>query len=52
MHLTSSSSTILLKGTDIKLYLESLVGEGEGSGVKVVDFAELVGEKKGKEAAA
>jgi prolyl-tRNA synthetase len=59
VHLTSSSSTILLKGTDIKLYLESLVGEGEGSGVKVVDFAEMAaakpavdGEKKGKEAAA
>lgn len=41
------------------MYLESLVGEGEGSGVKVVDFAEMAaakpavdGEKKGKEAAA
>lgn len=39
VHLTRSSSTILLKGTDIKSYLESLV-EAEGA-VKIVDLAEL-----------
>ncbi|KAK4689110.1 prolyl-tRNA synthetase, partial [Tremellales sp. Uapishka_1] len=39
LHLTASSSTILLKGTDIKSYLESIVSAAEG--VKVVDFAEL-----------
>jgi prolyl-tRNA synthetase len=39
VHLTSSSSTILLKGSDIKSYLESLY-EG-GQGVKVVDFKEI-----------
>lgn len=38
MHLTASSSTILLKGSDIKAYLDSLV---QGEGVKIVDFAEL-----------
>ena len=36
VHLTSSSSTIVIKGKEIKTYLESLGGE-----VKVVDFAEL-----------
>lgn len=49
MHLTSSTSTILLKGVDIKKYLDSLVGE-----VRVVDFGELTksapeGAKKEKE---
>lgn len=39
VHLTSSSSTIFLKGTDIKTYLESIVSEA--SGVRVVDFSEL-----------
>ncbi|WVR05466.1 proline-tRNA ligase [Kwoniella sp. DSM 27419] len=37
-HLTASSTTVLLKGSDIKSYLDSLV---QGDGVKVVDFAEL-----------
>jgi prolyl-tRNA synthetase len=41
VHLGSSSSTILLKGVQIKEYLESLKGDGEG--VKVVDFKELAG---------
>ncbi|WWC60772.1 proline-tRNA ligase [Kwoniella dejecticola CBS 10117] len=41
-HLTSSSSTILLKGSDIKTYLESLIeGEGDKQTVRLVDFAEL-----------
>ncbi len=40
VHLTSSSSTILLRGSDIKTYLESLVS-GEGSGVRIVNFQEL-----------
>ncbi|ORY30023.1 putative proline-tRNA ligase [Naematelia encephala] len=39
LHLTSSSSTILLRGVDVKAYLESLV-QGE-TGVRVVDFEEL-----------
>lgn len=39
LHLTSSSSTVLLKGTEIKSYLESLTETPEG--VRVVDFAEL-----------
>ncbi|KGB79560.3 hypothetical protein CNBG_5398 [Cryptococcus deuterogattii R265] len=38
VHLTSSATTLLIKGSDIKAYLDSLV---EGEGVKVVDFAEL-----------
>jgi prolyl-tRNA synthetase len=41
VHLTASSSTILLKGSDIKAYLDSLV---QGEGVKIVDFAELKSE--------
>lgn len=40
VHLTSSSKTIVLKGVDIKKYLESLVAGGEGE-VKVIDFEEL-----------
>ena len=39
VHLTNSSSTILLKGVDIKSYLESLVANKDG--VKVVDFKEI-----------
>lgn len=39
VHLSKSSSTILLKGADIKQYLDSLVKK-EG-GVEVVDFAVL-----------
>ncbi|WWD16234.1 proline-tRNA ligase [Kwoniella shandongensis] len=39
VHLTASSTTVLLKGSDIKSYLDSLLENGEG--VKVVDFAEL-----------
>jgi len=39
VHLTSSSSTILLKGVDIKSYLESLVSNKDG--VKIVDFKEI-----------
>ncbi|WVQ78598.1 proline-tRNA ligase [Cryptococcus sp. DSM 104549] len=38
VHLTSSATTILLKGSDIKTYLDSLI---QGDGVRVVDFAEL-----------
>ncbi|WVQ99040.1 proline-tRNA ligase [Kwoniella sp. CBS 9459] len=38
LHLTSSATTVLLKGSDIKSYFDSLV---QGDGVKVVDFAEL-----------
>lgn len=41
IHLTSSSSTIFLKGTDIKQYLESLVQGREGDGVQIVDFKEI-----------
>ncbi|WWC69131.1 proline-tRNA ligase [Kwoniella pini CBS 10737] len=42
LHLTSSSTTILLKGLDIKTYLESLIqGEGDKQIVKLVDFDEL-----------
>ena len=38
VHLTSSSSTVLLKGGDVQKYLESLNGEGE---VRVIDFADM-----------
>ncbi|OWZ80070.1 proline-tRNA ligase [Cryptococcus neoformans Bt85] len=38
IHLTSSATTLLIKGSDIKAYLDNLV---EGEGVKVIDFAEL-----------
>ncbi|ORX33389.1 hypothetical protein BD324DRAFT_654183 [Kockovaella imperatae] len=38
VHLTSSSKTVLLKGTDLKSYLESLTS---GGNVQVVDFAAL-----------
>jgi prolyl-tRNA synthetase len=37
VHLAQSSTTILLKGKDIKVYLDSLINEG----VEVVDFAAL-----------
>ncbi|WWC89706.1 proline-tRNA ligase [Kwoniella dendrophila CBS 6074] len=39
LHLTESSSTILLKGQDIKSYLNSLTPTNDG--IKIVDFAEL-----------
>lgn len=39
LHLTSSASTVFLKGTELKAYLESLTATPEG--VRVVDFAEL-----------
>jgi prolyl-tRNA synthetase len=39
VHLGKSSSTILMKGVEIKQYLESLGGGKEG--VRVVDFEEL-----------
>lgn len=45
VHMSASSSTVLLKGTEIKAYLESLK-EGEGEGVKVVDFSEFKSEPK------
>jgi prolyl-tRNA synthetase len=55
VHLGTSATTILLKGVQIKEYLESLKGGVEG--VRVVDFKELaasqpVYEKKEKKEAA
>ncbi|WVQ76515.1 proline-tRNA ligase [Cryptococcus sp. DSM 104548] len=38
LHLTTSATTVLIKGSDIKKYLDNIAG---GEGVKVVDFAEL-----------
>lgn len=39
LHLTSSSSTVLLKGSEIKAYLESVTASPEA--IRVVDFVEL-----------
>ncbi|EJT51495.1 proline-tRNA ligase [Trichosporon asahii var. asahii CBS 2479] len=39
LHLTTSASTVFLKGTDVKAYLESIAPSPEA--VRVVDFAEL-----------
>ncbi|BEJ12307.1 hypothetical protein CspHIS471_0207670 [Cutaneotrichosporon sp. HIS471] len=39
LHLTSSASTVLLKGTEIKAYLQSLTATPDA--VRVLDFAEL-----------
>ncbi|ODN75029.1 bifunctional glutamate/proline-tRNA ligase [Cryptococcus amylolentus CBS 6039] len=38
LHLTTSATTVLIKGSEIKKYLDNVAG---GEGVKVVDFAEL-----------
>jgi len=38
VHLTASSSTVLIKGGDLKAYLESLK---EGGEVKIVDFTQV-----------
>lgn len=43
MHLTTSSSTVLIKGADLKSYLESLAQGGE---VKVTDFTQVKAEPK------
>ena len=52
LHMSASSSTVLMKGTDIKVYLESLVSGESGSdatgagAVKIVDFSELKSEPR------
>jgi len=43
VHLTSSSTTVLIKGGDLKSYLESLK---EGGDVKVVDFEKVKAEPR------
>lgn len=43
VHLTASSTTVLIKGGDLKSYLESLK---EGGDVKLVDFSQVKAEPK------
>jgi len=43
VHLTASSTTVLIKGGDLKSYLESLK---EGGDVKLVDFDKVKAEPK------
>jgi prolyl-tRNA synthetase len=48
VHLTASSSTVLIKGGDLKSYLESLQQGGE---VKIVDFDKVKAEPRAPAAA-